>query len=394
MSVEVISWALNLAPVPLDKNGKPNTACAIVLLGLANHASPDGTAAHPSARTLARYSRLSVRHVRTALDRLEAADIIRPGDPAVLAAHIRRADRRTQIWDLNIRLIRDDLTDDDIAELERLFPGLSQRVAAQRGDKQSISNEVKSVHSARNAPESPMDNPDNGVKPVHPAKPDEVKPVPHGVNSLLHGVKPVPSRGEPSSPEPSYEPSMNRPEPPPPPEREEQQSQENQAAGGDLRLGEFFDGLGPAWPLSPTQRERLAPAARRALSRGWEPEALAAHVGANTDGVRNPYAVLSARLRPTELPEPSRPGGQPGAGPATRAATGDRRQRELDELEARMFGEVRGMPVRNPDIPNGSLLLLTPEWIASADDTSPRGPGRAPGRCSPARITAHGGPAL
>lgn len=379
MSVEAITWALNLAPVPADKNGKPNTACASVLVGLANHANPDGTSAHPSARTLARYARLSVRHVRSALDRLEETGIIRPGDPGVLAAHIRRADRRTQIWDLNIRLIRDDLTDEDSTELERLFPGLTQRVAAKRADEPDVSGEVKTVQPARNVLENPVDNPDNGVKPVQPVDPDGVKPVPHGVNSLPHGLKPVPSRGEASSPEPSYEPSMNRPEPPPPSEHGEQQSQENQAAGGDLRLGEFFDGLGPAWPLSSAQRERLAPAARSALSRGWEPRALAAHIGANISGVRNPYAVLKARLRPTELPEPPDLAQQPGTAPTIRMATGDRRQRELDELEARLFGEVRGIPVQDADARDGTVIRLRPEWVTPADSTSPHGQSRALG---------------
>ena len=38
MSVEAISWALNLAPVPADRGGKPSSACKFVLVGLANHA--------------------------------------------------------------------------------------------------------------------------------------------------------------------------------------------------------------------------------------------------------------------------------------------------------------------------------------------------------------------
>ena len=48
MSVEAIFWALNLAPVPADRGGQPSSACKFVLVGLANHAGPDGTAAFPS----------------------------------------------------------------------------------------------------------------------------------------------------------------------------------------------------------------------------------------------------------------------------------------------------------------------------------------------------------
>ena len=94
MSVEAISWALNLAPVPADRGGQPSSACKFVLVGLANHAGPDGTGAFPSVATLVRYTGLSERTVRTCLDRLAAAGIIAPCDPDIVAARIKRADRR------------------------------------------------------------------------------------------------------------------------------------------------------------------------------------------------------------------------------------------------------------------------------------------------------------
>jgi Helix-turn-helix domain len=65
VSVEAISWALNLAPVPADRGGQPSSACKFVLVGLANHAGPDGTGAFPSVATLVRYTGLSERTVRT-----------------------------------------------------------------------------------------------------------------------------------------------------------------------------------------------------------------------------------------------------------------------------------------------------------------------------------------
>ena len=64
--VEVISWALNLAPVPADRGGQPSSACKFVLVGLANHAGPDGTGAFPSVATLVRYTGLAERTVRPA----------------------------------------------------------------------------------------------------------------------------------------------------------------------------------------------------------------------------------------------------------------------------------------------------------------------------------------
>ena len=67
MSVEAISWALNLAPVLADRGGQPSSACKFVLVGLANHAGPDGTGAFPSVATLVRYTGLSERTVCTRL---------------------------------------------------------------------------------------------------------------------------------------------------------------------------------------------------------------------------------------------------------------------------------------------------------------------------------------
>jgi Helix-turn-helix domain len=71
-------------------------------VGLANHAGPGGTGAFPSLATLIRYTGLSERTVRTCLDRLESEGIIRPCDPDIVAARIKRADRRPQGWDLDL----------------------------------------------------------------------------------------------------------------------------------------------------------------------------------------------------------------------------------------------------------------------------------------------------
>ena len=103
-------------------------ACKIVLVGLANHACPDGTGAFPSVATLVRYTGLSERTVRTCLDRLEAARIIQPCDPDIVAARIKRTDRRPQGWDLNLAIVRDDLAAADIGVREHQFPGLGARL--------------------------------------------------------------------------------------------------------------------------------------------------------------------------------------------------------------------------------------------------------------------------
>jgi hypothetical protein len=69
--------------------------------------------------TLVRYTGLSERTVRTCLDRLEATGIIRPCDPGIVAAQIKRAGRRPQDWDLNLGMVRDDRAKAGIVKLER-----------------------------------------------------------------------------------------------------------------------------------------------------------------------------------------------------------------------------------------------------------------------------------
>jgi hypothetical protein len=74
------------------------------------------------------------------------------------------------------------------------------------------------------------------------------------------------------------------------------------AVAGGGQIGEFFAALGHDWRLTGAQRARLAPAVEAALDMGWAPQALASVTGANTSGMRNPYAVLATRLSPAELP--------------------------------------------------------------------------------------------
>lgn len=62
MSVEAITWALR---VPIGGNAK------VVLLGLANHAHPDGSQAFPAVETLAVYACCDPRSVQRNLRKLE-----------------------------------------------------------------------------------------------------------------------------------------------------------------------------------------------------------------------------------------------------------------------------------------------------------------------------------
>jgi Helix-turn-helix domain len=309
VSVEAISWALNLAPVPADRGGQPSSACKFVLVGLANHAGPDGTGAFPSVATLVRYTGLAERTVRTCLDRLAAEGIISPCDPGIVAARIKRADRRPQGWDLDLSLVRDDLDDAALAVLEHQFPGLAARlaVAAQPGA-DGPSDGLQSPHPAASG-SAAVDNWPGGVRPLHP-EPGT------GCNRRADGVQPAQSRGAAVAPEPSKEPSQEPAAQAPVREG----SPAAGAGGGGGLVGEFFAALDCDWRLTAAQRARLAPAVATALTAGWTPQRLAGFTGANITGVRNPYAVLAVRLSPAELPAlPARPARPPWCGECDQA---------------------------------------------------------------------------
>ena len=152
MSIEAISWALTAAPIPTDR--RDASSLAIVLVGLANHADPDGRNAFPAVATLVRYTRLSERSVQYALRSLEELSLIISSDPDIVAAYVKRADRRPKGWDLLIHRV---------------------------------------IHS-----------PADEVQPVHPV--DQ-----HGVQTQAHGVQTQSPRGAEPAPEPSLNHPGNRP---------------------------------------------------------------------------------------------------------------------------------------------------------------------------------------
>jgi hypothetical protein len=152
MSIEAISWVLNRAPIPADR--RDASSLAMVLIGLANHADPEGCNAFPSVATLVRYTRLSERSVQNALRALEKLGLITPSDQQIVAAYVKRADRRPNGWDLVIH--------------------------------------------------SPAHKPAGGVQSVHPVGSN-------GVQTLRNGVQTTTSRGAESAPEPSLNHPKNRP---------------------------------------------------------------------------------------------------------------------------------------------------------------------------------------
>ncbi len=237
--------------------------------------------------------------MRTCLDRLEAEGIITPCDPDIVAARIRRADRRPQGWDLNLSLIRGNAGEPaEAATGHRLSTSqalVTERLRPMPYDRLSG---VQSLHPAT----SPVDSRSCGVQQLHPVAGT-------GCNERPDGVQSVSQRGAAAAPEPYLEPYL---EPSAAGSRQREAPRADDDEGGGP-IGEFFANLADAWPLSAEQRARLAPAVLAALETGWTPGTLAAFTGANIDGVRSPYAVMATRLSAGGLPHP--PGPRPSRPP-------------------------------------------------------------------------------
>lgn len=96
MSIEALSWALT------QQRTKDPTS-RLVLIALANHARPDGSAAFPSIATMRRYTGLDERTIRRHLRDLEAQGVISRCNPGIVAVFVQRADRRPTGYDLDLR---------------------------------------------------------------------------------------------------------------------------------------------------------------------------------------------------------------------------------------------------------------------------------------------------
>ena len=93
MSLQAMLWALQAPEAAQASDG-----ARLVLISLADAATADGSAAWPSARTIAEGLVVSVRTVRRRLEELEERGLIRRGDQR-LVGHLR-ADRRPTVYDL------------------------------------------------------------------------------------------------------------------------------------------------------------------------------------------------------------------------------------------------------------------------------------------------------
>jgi hypothetical protein len=100
VSIEAINWALNAVEIPADTDPRKRPHLKFVLIGLANHANPNGKDAFPSIDTLSRYTMLSESTVRRCLQDLVTLGFIREGDPELRDLKIRQGNHRPTVYDL------------------------------------------------------------------------------------------------------------------------------------------------------------------------------------------------------------------------------------------------------------------------------------------------------
>lgn len=168
MSIEVIHWALNAAPIPRDR--RDASSLTIVLVGLANHADPDGRNAFPSLARLAQYTRLSERSIRYALRALQELGLIRPSDPEIVAAYVKRADRRPNGYNLAVR--RTESPVDNPGDKRQSLPPAEQHEGQARPPRGANSD----VTGGKACPRNVLNRPGN--RPARERTPEARSPLP------------------------------------------------------------------------------------------------------------------------------------------------------------------------------------------------------------------------
>ncbi|ABS06113.1 helix-turn-helix domain-containing protein [Kineococcus radiotolerans] len=276
MSIEATLWALNLAPVPIDVSKtkqSPSSSCGFVLVALANHADPEGLNAFPSVETICRYTRLSERTVRSCLDRLEAEGIIRPCDPAIVAAKIKRGDRRPNGYDLMVDRFREDLSDEELVNIARSNTLLRPFIASYRPDLGIYPRGATAAPRETPAPRGAMAAP-RAMTP----KTRGAMAAPREEALQADGVQVFPSRGAAIAPEPSLN---------PPTEDSYVTSTSERGGAVDNSSGQRI-GDDPAHPPATAALEGSSPAAGDVV-----------FVAIDEDEVERTLLHLPDRLRPT-----------------------------------------------------------------------------------------------
>lgn len=258
----------------------------LVLLAIADAADDSGRGAYPSIATLARKTRLSQRTIQRTIKKL------------VDGGHLVVDKNGGGRWS-NAYLVV--LHKDDPAE--------------QSGTPTGDHTDEATTGKSGDGPENPLsttgvrltprqsDTGDAALSPQGCHSSDTA-----GVTQLCHPTRPITVLEPSTSANPSKQPDGGG-------GRRPRQGEPDPAVAAVLA------DLPPDWKLGTRSARRLSGPIRSALEAGWSPAALARQLGANPEGVRNPYAVLAARLDDLPAPPAKRAERRPWCGQCDHADT-------------------------------------------------------------------------
>ena len=113
MSIQVISWALNQAPVTAPVH-------VLILVAMAERCNDDGTESRQSVKTIAKKARVSPRTVQRELKTLEQMGVVRRGDQSKNEQAGIPGNRRPVVYDLAIELRQDNMSPQNEEESEEI----------------------------------------------------------------------------------------------------------------------------------------------------------------------------------------------------------------------------------------------------------------------------------
>lgn len=235
-----------------------NPTAKLILVGLAEHAHDDGTAAFPSRAKLATYGECSIRSVQRHLKYLRRLGFISTGDQRYVA-HIR-PDKRPVVYDIAIS-----------SDMRKAWAGAA-----------ASEESLASPRNGRGDKLSPRD----GATSSQVQRRDNLSPRERGDTGVASGVTQLCPTNPPLNP------------PPPPTPSTPSSGFEPEAAEAEESINEAADFVA-SLPGGLTQRQttRLATQVSKRLAAGWPSSALRKELTTDTDNVRSLFAVYEHRLR-------------------------------------------------------------------------------------------------
>ena len=193
MSIETMSHVLGL--------DVGDSTRKLVLIGYANHAHADGTAAFPGVATVARYANCSTRTVQRHVAQLLEDGYLREGDQSLVA--LKRADQRPIVYDVAMSSLERDRWRADATDGRRAQAAHQGRIG---GHVSAINAQVARGDNLTPRAESEFSQVNRG---------DNLSPRPDGLRGDTespNGVTPVTERGDTAvSPKPSLTHPGNHP---------------------------------------------------------------------------------------------------------------------------------------------------------------------------------------